>query len=137
MAYYIRVLKYNRNHDPKTGRFTSGPSGGSASPNRISSAVTNLGRAGAYTSTDPMTGNQMETSFHRLDDGRYSMVETNLGEDEGAAYQRGVISHDEFKRKMRAYGGQTVNQSRLFKTDYLGLRGVSGRDYVRFSGKAR
>lgn len=47
MTYFTRVQKYNKNHDPKTGRFTSGKGGGSSGTGSTGTLKPESGRARA------------------------------------------------------------------------------------------
>ena len=47
MTYFTRVQKYNKNHDPKDGRFSSGKGGGSSGTGSTGSLKPESGRSKA------------------------------------------------------------------------------------------
>lgn len=108
MSYFTRVKKYNKNHDPKTGRFSSGPGGGSASPNSISSyekdfgeeILTTTGWQGGYVKD----GRQID--FVGMSDGTYQMQESDPNDDMGPATVRGTVTARQYQDMMKKNNGR-------------------------------
>lgn len=96
------IQKANPYHDPKTGRFTTGPSSGGkiSSPGYVGNYKDPVG---SYTHTEPMSGRQIETLFYKREDNSYDVVEFDQEDDTG--YWTGSVSEEEYRRHMTAYAG--------------------------------
>jgi len=103
MSYFTRVLKANPYHDPKTGRFTTGPSKGGG---RLSSAGMKYTppKKGVYASTDPMTGERIENEFERTPTGQYARYERYGLEDKKTFLE--YLTPHQFRNRMRLFHGE-------------------------------
>jgi hypothetical protein len=104
MSYFTRVLKVNPYHDPKSGRFTTGPKGGGGKLSSPAGMKYTPPKKGAYASTDPMTGERIENEFERTPTGQYARYERHSMDDKKTFLE--YLTPTQFRNKMRMFRGE-------------------------------